>query len=34
LALWVYFVPIAAGLGHDSKTAGLIVFSAIAVQIA
>jgi MFS transporter, DHA1 family, inner membrane transport protein len=33
LALWVYFVPIAAGLGHDSKTAGLIVSSAIAVQI-
>jgi MFS transporter, DHA1 family, inner membrane transport protein len=33
LALWVYFVPIAAGLGHDSKAAGLIVSSAIAVQI-
>jgi MFS transporter, DHA1 family, inner membrane transport protein len=33
LALWVYFVPLAAGLGHDSKTAGLIVSSAIAVQI-
>jgi MFS transporter, DHA1 family, inner membrane transport protein len=34
LALWVYFVPLAAGLGHDSNTAGLIVSSAIAVQIA
>jgi MFS transporter, DHA1 family, inner membrane transport protein len=33
LALWVYFVPLAAGLGHDSRTAGLIVSSAIAVQI-
>jgi MFS transporter, DHA1 family, inner membrane transport protein len=33
LAVWVYFVPLAAGLGHDSKTAGLIVSSAIAVQI-
>lgn len=33
LALWVYFVPIAAELGHDSTTAGLIVSSAIAVQI-
>ena len=33
LALWVYFVPIAAELGHDSRTAGLIVSSAIAVQI-
>lgn len=33
LALWVYFVPLAAGLGYDSKTAGLIVSSAIAVQI-
>lgn len=33
LALWVYFVPLAARLGHDSKTAGLIVSSAIAVQI-
>ncbi len=33
LALWVYFIPLAADLGHDSKTAGLIVSSAIAVQI-
>jgi MFS transporter, DHA1 family, inner membrane transport protein len=33
LALWVYFVPLAGELGHDSKTAGLIVSSAIAVQI-
>jgi MFS transporter, DHA1 family, inner membrane transport protein len=33
LAVWVYFVPLAAGLGHDSKTAGLIVSSAIALQI-
>jgi MFS transporter, DHA1 family, inner membrane transport protein len=33
LAIWVYFVPLAAGQGHDSKTAGLIVSSAIAVQI-
>jgi MFS transporter, DHA1 family, inner membrane transport protein len=33
LALWVYFVPFAGALGHDSKTAGLIVSSAIAVQI-
>lgn len=33
LALWVYFVPLAAGLGHDSKTAGMIVSGAIAVQI-
>jgi MFS transporter, DHA1 family, inner membrane transport protein len=33
LALWVYFVPLAAGQGHDAKTAGLIVSSAIAVQI-
>jgi DHA1 family inner membrane transport protein len=33
LALWVYFVPLAGELGHDSKTASLIVSSAIAVQI-
>jgi MFS transporter, DHA1 family, inner membrane transport protein len=33
LALWVYFVPLAGGMGHDVKTAGLIVSSAIAVQI-
>jgi MFS transporter, DHA1 family, inner membrane transport protein len=33
LALWVYFVPLAAELGHKSKAAGLIVSSAIAVQI-
>lgn len=33
LALWVYFVPLASGLGHDSKTAGMIVSGAIAVQI-
>lgn len=33
LALWVYFVPLAAELGHDSKTAGMIVSGAIAVQI-
>lgn len=34
LALWVYFVPLAAELGHNAKTAGLIVSSAIGVQIA
>ncbi len=33
LALWVYFIPLAGELGHDPKTAGLIVSSAIAVQI-
>jgi MFS transporter, DHA1 family, inner membrane transport protein len=33
LALWVYFVPLAAGKGHDANTAALIVSSAIAVQI-
>jgi MFS transporter, DHA1 family, inner membrane transport protein len=33
LALWVYFLPLAGELGHESKAAGLIVSSAIAVQI-
>jgi DHA1 family inner membrane transport protein len=33
MAMWVYFVPLAVGLGHGSKSAGLIVSSAIAVQI-
>jgi MFS transporter, DHA1 family, inner membrane transport protein len=33
LALWVYFVPLAGTMGHESKAAGLIVSSAIAVQI-
>jgi predicted MFS family arabinose efflux permease len=33
LALWVYFVPLAGELGHEPKAAGLIVSSAIAVQI-
>lgn len=33
LAMWDYFEPFAAGLGHDAKTAIIIVSSAIAVQI-